>query len=177
MAEILKTSYRLRRDTKENWEKENPVLLAGEPGVELVKQTNNNKKVSVNMKIGDGIHCWNELCYIAEATISDAQMEKMVEHYLTTHDDLSEMLLDDIKYDEDTNALIFIWKATNEDGSQMQTEVELTDMLSPYNAGEGINIKNQTISVKEVNTNLIFQDDNDYLILGYKHLIEDSINI
>ena len=64
-----------------------------------------------------------------------------------------------------------------ESGSQMETEVELTDILSPYNAGEGINIKNQTISVKEVNTNLIFQDDNDYLILGYKHLIEDSINI
>lgn len=42
----------LRRDTSINWEKNNPVLLLGEPGYETD---------TGNLKIGDGNSKWNDL--------------------------------------------------------------------------------------------------------------------
>ena len=58
MAEItLKTHIRLRRGNAAEWAEVNPVLLLGEPGVEI----DTNK-----MKIGDGEKTWNELSYFAE---------------------------------------------------------------------------------------------------------------
>lgn len=44
-------------DSTANWEQANPVLLAGEPAVELTTQ---NK---VLFKIGDGVTHWNDLAY------------------------------------------------------------------------------------------------------------------
>lgn len=43
-----------RRDTKERWTEVNPVLMEGEIGLEI--DTN-------NIKMGDGVHAWNELEY------------------------------------------------------------------------------------------------------------------
>ena len=43
-----------RRDTKARWEEVNPVLMEGEIGLEI--DTN-------NIKMGDGVHAWNELEY------------------------------------------------------------------------------------------------------------------
>lgn len=43
-----------RRDTKARWEEVNPVLMEGEMGLEI--DTN-------NIKMGDGVHAWNELEY------------------------------------------------------------------------------------------------------------------
>ena len=50
MADLLK----IRKDTAANWQQNNPVLQAGEPGYE----TDTNF-----LKIGDGITAWNELKY------------------------------------------------------------------------------------------------------------------
>ena len=47
--------FQLRRDTSTNWSSVNPVLYAGEPGIE----TNTGQ-----MKVGDGIHTWNQLPYV-----------------------------------------------------------------------------------------------------------------
>ena len=47
--------FQLRRDTSTNWSSINPVLYAGEPGVE----TN-----TCQIKVGDGIHTWNQLPYV-----------------------------------------------------------------------------------------------------------------
>ncbi len=47
----------LRRDTAANWASNNPLLLAGEPGVE----TDTGK-----LKIGDGVRRWNALPYVSE---------------------------------------------------------------------------------------------------------------
>lgn len=44
----------LRRDTAANWVNHNPVLLEGEPGVELDTD---------QWKMGDGVHSWNDLPY------------------------------------------------------------------------------------------------------------------
>lgn len=49
--------YQLKRGTAENWEKVNPVLLAGEPGFEI----NTNR-----LKIGNGFDPWNTLSYIGD---------------------------------------------------------------------------------------------------------------
>jgi hypothetical protein len=49
----------LRRDTAQNWEANNPVLLSGEPGYE----TDSNK-----FKIGNGSSTWTNLAYYTGAT-------------------------------------------------------------------------------------------------------------
>ena len=43
-----------RRDTKARWAEVNPILMEGEIGLE----TDTN-----NIKMGDGVHTWNELEY------------------------------------------------------------------------------------------------------------------
>ena len=54
MAEILKTTFLLRRGLAEAWERNNPVLSCGEPGFVI----DQNK-----LKIGDGQTAWNDLPY------------------------------------------------------------------------------------------------------------------
>ena len=44
----------LRRDTAANWTNYNPILLEGEPGIELDTD---------QWKLGDGIHPWSQLAY------------------------------------------------------------------------------------------------------------------
>lgn len=48
----MATLIQLRRDTKTNWEQENPVLQVGEAGYETDTEI---------LKIGDGITAWNAL--------------------------------------------------------------------------------------------------------------------
>lgn len=57
MAEVIKPNFRLllRRNTKANWERRNPVLLEGEPGFEID---------TYHLKIGDGKTHWNDLPYL-----------------------------------------------------------------------------------------------------------------
>ena len=50
----------LRNDTPSNWTTANPVLLAGEIGIE--RDTNRNR-----IKIGDGTTAWNDLPYFLDA--------------------------------------------------------------------------------------------------------------
>ncbi len=47
-------TFKLRRDTAANWASANPVLAAGEPGVETDTR---------RMKYGDGAATWNDLAY------------------------------------------------------------------------------------------------------------------
>lgn len=49
-----KTRIQLRRDTTENWSKNNPILLEGEQGLDITND---------RIKIGDGETNWNELKY------------------------------------------------------------------------------------------------------------------
>lgn len=53
----MRARIKLKCDSTINWAQENPVLLDGEPGVEI---TNENK---VLLKIGNGVTAWNELAY------------------------------------------------------------------------------------------------------------------
>lgn len=62
MAEILKTTFLLRRGLAEAWERNNPVLSCGEPGFVI----DQNK-----LKIGDGQTAWNDLDYLNELYVAD----------------------------------------------------------------------------------------------------------
>lgn len=58
MAQVLKTTFKLRRGYQEAWEKNNPILEAGEPGFVIDKNL---------LKIGDGVTPWLDLPYINDA--------------------------------------------------------------------------------------------------------------
>ena len=53
----LNANIKLRRALASEWEGVNPILLAGEPGMELD---------TFKLKIGNGILNWNELPYITD---------------------------------------------------------------------------------------------------------------
>ena len=59
----LNAKIKLRRDTASNWATENPVLLAGEVGIETD---------TLKAKIGDGSTAWNSLGYAWE-TVADSR--------------------------------------------------------------------------------------------------------
>lgn len=55
MAQVIKTTFQLKRGTAAKWTELNLVLAPGEPGFEY-----DTKK----LKIGDGVTAWNDLPYI-----------------------------------------------------------------------------------------------------------------
>lgn len=55
MAQVLRTTFQLRRGYDRVWKKNNPILANGEPGFVIDKNA---------LKIGDGITAWNDLDYI-----------------------------------------------------------------------------------------------------------------
>ena len=50
----MSNRIQFRRDTAERWAEINPVLMEGELGLE---------SDTLNAKIGDGVHAWNDLEY------------------------------------------------------------------------------------------------------------------
>ena len=66
MAQVIKTTFQLRRGLASVWAKNNPVLAVGEPGFE---------KDTFKLKIGDGILAWNDLPYIVDDNDNDVQIE------------------------------------------------------------------------------------------------------
>lgn len=63
MAEVIKTTFQLRRGLASVWEKNNPILSRGEPGFVIDEN---------RLKIGDGSTAWNELPYFGEANVVNA---------------------------------------------------------------------------------------------------------
>ena len=69
MAEIIKTTFQLRRGNLEVWERNNPVLAKGEPSFIVDKNA---------LKIGDGATPWKELEYIG---LNQEDLAKAIEDY------------------------------------------------------------------------------------------------
>lgn len=70
MAEILRTRFQLRRGYEAAWEKNNPILAAGEPGFVLDKNL---------LKIGDGVTRWKDLPYINNGSeVFDEQVQQII---------------------------------------------------------------------------------------------------
>lgn len=59
MANVINTTFKLKRGTAARWAEMNPVLAKGEPG--FVYDSN-------SLKIGDGVTPWNDLPYIQGKT-------------------------------------------------------------------------------------------------------------
>lgn len=52
-------TFKLRRDTIQDWEVKNPVLAQGEPGMDTT---------TGRFKLGDGVKTWSELPYFVPGT-------------------------------------------------------------------------------------------------------------
>lgn len=61
MAEVIKTTFQVKRGLAARWQELNLVLNPGEPGFELD---------TFKLKIGDGATAWNDLPYINEEDMS-----------------------------------------------------------------------------------------------------------
>lgn len=63
MAQVLNTTFKLKRGIASRWAEVNPILAQGEPGFILDEN---------RLKIGDGVTAWNDLSYIGESNIFSA---------------------------------------------------------------------------------------------------------
>ena len=70
---MVRTIFQFKRGLTEAWERNNPILAAGEPGWTLDTHV---------LKVGDGVTPWNNLGPIAEIEVSEADIQKAVEEYL-----------------------------------------------------------------------------------------------
>ena len=61
MADVIKTTFQVKRGTAARWEELNPILNPGEPGFEMD---------TFKLKIGDGSTTWKELPYVNDVDIS-----------------------------------------------------------------------------------------------------------
>lgn len=61
MADVIKTTFQLKRGTAARWEELNPILNPGEPGFEMD---------TFKLKIGNGSTPWKELPYVNDVDIS-----------------------------------------------------------------------------------------------------------
>lgn len=66
------TTIKIRRGTSVSWTAVNPILSAGEPGVEID---------TGQMKVGDGITFWNDLPYTGTGgLILDGHINSLLPH-------------------------------------------------------------------------------------------------
>ena len=82
----------LKRGTASRWKELNPILAAGEPGFVL----DENK-----LKIGDGSTVWNDLPYIGESSVVNAN----------THYDFPSIGREDVIYKAESEKKIYQWNS------------------------------------------------------------------
>ena len=111
MAEIIKTTFKLRRGNLEVWERNNPVLAKGEPGFIIDKNT---------LKIGDGVTPWKELKYIG---IGQDDLAKAIEDYFKENPGAGGGFVARPEPPEDTSIL---WIDTDDDYEEESQNVDLT---------------------------------------------------
>lgn len=76
MAEVIKTTFQVKRGLAEAWNRVNPVLEAGEPGWTLDTHI---------LKVGDGVTPWKDLVGVGGVEINEADIQKAVNEYLESH--------------------------------------------------------------------------------------------
>ncbi len=110
MAEIIRTTFQLRRGKEEVWKRNNPVLASGEPGFVTDKN---------HLKIGDGITAWNDLPYISKGEDGNGV------YNAETHYDFPSIGSVDMIYKAQSEKKIYQW---NEQKLKYEvlSEIELT---------------------------------------------------
>lgn len=71
---VIQTTFKLRRGLAAVWAQKNPILAEGEPGWAMDTEV---------LKIGDGVHAWNELK--ALSGVDPADIQAAVNKYLEEH--------------------------------------------------------------------------------------------
>ena len=109
MAEVLRTTFQLRRGYEAAWKKNNPVLASGEPGFVIDKNA---------LKIGDGVTAWIDLDYIGGQDGGGVYNAK-------THYEFPSIGEVNIIYKAETERKIYQW---NPDGLKYEvlSEIEIT---------------------------------------------------
>ena len=76
MAQIIKTTFQLKRGLANSWDRANPILAQGEPGWTLDTHI---------LKIGDGVTRWKDLTPISNSGISEEAIQQAISEYLEKH--------------------------------------------------------------------------------------------
>lgn len=144
MAEIIRTTFQLRRGYEAVWEKNNPILACGEPGFVIDK----NK-----LKIGDGATAWNDLAYFGDGGL--VEIEEITETVNNLTDNVNEIiaLLGD---SEKENTLIYRIESLDAAINNSQ-EIEIVEIESEE--------PKKALSIKELNVNKLVQNENEFLVL------------
>lgn len=133
---ILRTVFKLRRATEEEWERVNPILDLGEPGYAYDIQ---------RLKIGNGIDHWHDLRYIDISTSEIIDLVKTLKvEDLSDGEDYATK-----EYVEENGGKI---NSISVDGvPQIIDENKNVDLSIPsYTAGNGIVINNYQISLDDL---------------------------
>lgn len=80
-AAVTGNLIKLRRDKSDNWTESNPILSAGEIGIET--DSTGDTKVP-RFKIGNGVSSWNDLTYVADREYIEPYVQKYVKDYVST---------------------------------------------------------------------------------------------
>ena len=113
MADIIKTTFKLKRGLAEAWQRNNPVLAQGEPG--FVVDTN-------RLKVGDGSTAWNDLPYVG------AQSYVANDSYYN----FPSIGQDNMFYVDLSNSAVYIWvgatyKKISADAVEIVVDTELSE--------------------------------------------------
>jgi hypothetical protein len=103
-------TLQLKRGTASRWRELNPILAAGEPGFVLDEN---------RLKIGDGSTEWNDLPYIGESCVVNAN----------THYDFPSIGREDVIYKAESEKLIYQWN-TNDLKYEVIGEIEISGDLA-----------------------------------------------
>ena len=144
MAEIIKTTFLLRRGYEAVWQRNNPVLACGEPGFVIDRN---------RLKIGDGETAWNDLPYFGGESIKIEEITETVENLTNDINKITDLLGDS----ETENTLIYRIESLDSVINNSQ-EVEIIEVGTEEEP-------RKALVIKEVNVNKLVQNKNDTLVL------------
>lgn len=151
MATVVKTTFQLRRGLQATWEKNNPILAAGEPGYVIDKNL---------LKIGDGITPWNELQFLTGS--SEAQNLLVDENSVI-------IINNKISLKGFAEALPGAQPMKGEDGSLIwvvpNTTIEKVEESVKKLEEEVYKKEEVDKLLKEINVNSLVQNEKEYLVL------------
>lgn len=116
-------TLQLKRGTAARWKELNIVLEAGEPGFVLDEN---------RLKIGDGVTAWNNLPYIGESSVVNAN----------THYDFPSIGREDVIYKAESEKLLYQWNTTDLK-YEVIGEVEVSGDLTNIEVINGGNANNE----------------------------------
>lgn len=155
MAEVIKTTFQLRRGNASAWAKNNPILSRGEPGFVIDEN---------RLKIGDGTTAWNDLEYIGEDSIFDGNtIEDFPEQGQTRT--IYKAAQEKAIYQWNDNSASYVLLSRGE--LQIASEETLGGVLSSSNEVENSVAVNEVgkMTVNSLNINKLVQSENEFLIL------------